>query len=126
MVSSGISTGYFLLDDKSFKEREMSYMPRGDGSGPMGMGPMTGRGAGYCNPSMYRVNNRVNFGAYGLGRGYRRQYNVTGAPGYMRNDYIQYNNTIDEKSFLSQQKIDLENQLKQVRGRLFELDKEEE
>ena len=23
-------------------------MPRGDGSGPAGMGPMTGRGAGYC------------------------------------------------------------------------------
>jgi Family of unknown function (DUF5320) len=23
-------------------------MPRGDGSGPSGMGPMTGRGAGYC------------------------------------------------------------------------------
>ncbi|MGI6097596.1 MAG: DUF5320 domain-containing protein, partial [Dethiobacteria bacterium] len=23
-------------------------MPRGDGSGPAGMGPMTGRAAGYC------------------------------------------------------------------------------
>jgi len=23
-------------------------MPRGDGTGPEGMGPMTGRGAGYC------------------------------------------------------------------------------
>ncbi|NLV49386.1 MAG: DUF5320 domain-containing protein, partial [Clostridiales bacterium] len=23
-------------------------MPRGDGTGPMGMGRMTGRGAGYC------------------------------------------------------------------------------
>ena len=23
-------------------------MPGGDGTGPMGMGPMTGRGAGYC------------------------------------------------------------------------------
>jgi len=23
-------------------------MPFGDGTGPMGMGPMTGRGAGYC------------------------------------------------------------------------------
>ena len=23
-------------------------MPRGDGTGPMGMGPMTGRAAGYC------------------------------------------------------------------------------
>jgi hypothetical protein len=24
-------------------------MPAGDGTGPMGMGPMTGRGAGYCS-----------------------------------------------------------------------------
>lgn len=23
-------------------------MPRGNGTGPLGMGPMTGRGAGYC------------------------------------------------------------------------------
>ncbi|HHY29594.1 MAG TPA: DUF5320 domain-containing protein, partial [Syntrophaceticus sp.] len=23
-------------------------MPRGDGSGPMGMGPRTGRGEGFC------------------------------------------------------------------------------
>ena len=23
-------------------------MPRGDGTGPMGMGPVTGRGAGFC------------------------------------------------------------------------------
>ena len=23
-------------------------MPRGDGTGPLGMGPITGRGAGYC------------------------------------------------------------------------------
>ena len=23
-------------------------MPRGDGTGPMGMGPMTGRAAGFC------------------------------------------------------------------------------
>ena len=101
-------------------------MPRGDGSGPMGMGPMTGRGAGFCNPSMYRVNNRAYFGAYGMGRGYRRQYYATGIPAYLRNDYIQYNDTIDEKSFLRQQKIDLENQLKQVAERLYEIDKDAE
>jgi len=26
-------------------------MPRGDGTGPMGLGPRTGRGAGYCTGS---------------------------------------------------------------------------
>jgi hypothetical protein len=28
--------------------KEHTKMPRGDGTGPMGMGGMTGRGAGYC------------------------------------------------------------------------------
>ena len=28
--------------------KEVSEMPGGDGTGPMGMGPMTGRAAGYC------------------------------------------------------------------------------
>jgi len=27
---------------------EVNAMPAGDGTGPMGMGPMTGRAAGYC------------------------------------------------------------------------------
>ncbi|HCK99545.1 MAG TPA: hypothetical protein DHW42_05495 [Candidatus Marinimicrobia bacterium] len=51
-------------------------MPRGDGTGPNGMGPMTGRAAGYCagydrpgfaNPL---VGGRMGFGR-GLGRGFR-------------------------------------------------------
>jgi len=51
-------------------------MPRGDGTGPNGMGPMTGRAAGYCagydrpgfaNPA---VGGRMGFGR-GLGRGFR-------------------------------------------------------
>jgi len=50
-------------------------MPRGDRTGPMGEGPMTGRGAGYCagydvpgcdNPGVSR-----GFGM-GLGRGFGR------------------------------------------------------
>jgi hypothetical protein len=28
--------------------KEAILMPRGDGTGPLGMGPMTGRAAGYC------------------------------------------------------------------------------
>jgi len=28
--------------------KEVIIMPRGDGTGPAGMGPMTGRAAGYC------------------------------------------------------------------------------
>lgn len=40
-------------------------MPRGDGTGPEGMGPMTGRGAGYCTGT-----DTPGFGAPGFGRGF--------------------------------------------------------
>lgn len=41
-------------------------MPRGDGTGPLGEGPMTGRAAGYC--AGYSVPGFANPAA-GLGRG---------------------------------------------------------
>lgn len=57
-------------------------MPRGDQSGPDGMGPMTGRGAGYCNGydrpgyanPVSRGYGRMGYGrgpGRGFGRGYR-------------------------------------------------------
>lgn len=48
-------------------------MPRGDGSGPAGMGPMTGRAAGFC--AGYNVPGYMNpyggrmGGGFGRGRG---------------------------------------------------------
>jgi len=73
-------------------------MPRGDGTGPAGMGPMTGRAAGYCagystpgfaNPygGRYpggggRGMGRAAFG--GRGRGNRNWYYATGQPGWYR------------------------------------------
>jgi len=46
-------------------------MPRGDGTGPAGMGPMTGRAAGYC--ACYPVPGFMNpvggRGYWGWGRG---------------------------------------------------------
>jgi len=53
-------------------------MPRGDRTGPNGMGPMTGRGAGFCtgnnvpgymNPGGGRFFGRG--GGFGFGRGFR-------------------------------------------------------
>ncbi len=46
-------------------------MPGLDGTGPAGMGPMTGRGQGRCNPhAPYRYPAyRAYPPAYGLGRG---------------------------------------------------------
>lgn len=53
-------------------------MPRGDSTGPLGYGPMTGRGAGYC--AGFPVPGYLNPPGYprGLGRGGRRGW----GPGY--------------------------------------------
>ncbi|HEY63579.1 MAG TPA: DUF5320 domain-containing protein [Caldilineae bacterium] len=71
-------------------------MPRGDGTGPMGLGPMTGRGAGFCagfgvpgfmNPFGYRMGwGRGVWGGWG-GRGWRNMYYATGLPGWARAGY---------------------------------------
>ncbi len=46
-------------------------MPRGDGTGPMGIGPMTGRAAGFC--AGFGIPGNMNPGpAWGYGRGLGR------------------------------------------------------
>jgi len=65
-------------------------MPRGDGTGPAGMGPMTGRAAGYCAgyPVPGYANRPAGFRAgmgYGRGgRGRRNWYYATGLTGWQR------------------------------------------
>ncbi len=50
-------------------------MPAGDGTGPAGMGPMTGRAAGYCaGYSAPGYMNPVPRGRMGYGRGPGRGY----------------------------------------------------
>ena len=63
-------------------------MPGFDGTGPMGMGSMTGGGRGPCNPYGKSIgrggsNPRVGWG-YGRGRGHRHMFWTTGLPGWMR------------------------------------------
>jgi len=63
-------------------------MPGGDGTGPGGMGPMTGRAAGYC--AGYPVPGFANpvggrgFGMWGGGRGRRNRFYATGLTGWQR------------------------------------------
>ncbi len=67
-------------------------MPRGNGTGPMGLGAMTGRGAGYCtgyampgyaNPVLGRgLGSGFGFGGGGHGR--RNMFYATGRPGWLR------------------------------------------
>ncbi|MDD2275136.1 MAG: DUF5320 domain-containing protein [Smithellaceae bacterium] len=58
-------------------------MPGGDATGPMGMGPMTGRAAGFC--AGYSVPGYVNNGpgrafgmGFGRGAGFRRGFHAGG------------------------------------------------
>jgi len=50
-------------------------MPLGDRTGPTGMGPMTGRGSGWCGYGLGR--NRW----WGRGRGFGRYFNAQAEPG---------------------------------------------
>jgi hypothetical protein len=71
-------------------------MPGGDGTGPAGMGPMTGRAAGFCAgyPIPGYANPVGGRGYWGAGRGFRgggwgrrNWYYATGLPGWARAGY---------------------------------------
>jgi hypothetical protein len=68
-------------------------MPAGDGTGPAGLGSMTGRAAGYCaGYSVPGYANPIRGGGYygygrgrgGGGRGWRNQFYATGLPYWAR------------------------------------------
>jgi len=108
-------------------------MPRGDGTGPLGMGPMTGRGTGFCAgfAAPGYVNPGIGCGmGYGRGRGFRRMFYLTGIPGWARFGYPVYGGmyapAADEKEFLTNQVDLLENELQQIRKRLKDLNDETE
>ena len=68
-------------------------MPRGDRTGPRGMGPLTGRRAGYCagydQPGYANPGPGYGYG-YGMGGGrgrgwhHRHWFRATGVPGWAR------------------------------------------
>ncbi|MBM7582719.1 hypothetical protein JOD02_001576 [Caldicoprobacter guelmensis] len=65
-------------------------MPGFDGTGPLGQGPMTGGGRGYC---VVPLNKHCRgwcdprFFGRGRGRGYRHWFWATGLPGWIRAAY---------------------------------------
>jgi hypothetical protein len=71
------TVGFFQGSAVGREGKEVSRMPFGDGTGPRGLGPMTGRGAGYCAgfgmPGFYNPMPG-GYGGYGfgLGRGWGR------------------------------------------------------
>ena len=111
-------------------------MPRGDGTGPMGQGPMTGRGAGFCaGHGVPGYMNMPGRGWYGrgwggrAGRGYRHMYYATGVPGWARYGVPGYApappTPENEMRTLKEQAGQLEEALDEIRRRLAELQNDE-
>ncbi|HHY71437.1 MAG TPA: DUF5320 domain-containing protein [Thermoanaerobacterales bacterium] len=114
-------------------------MPRGDGTGPVGYGPMTGRGAGFCagfpvpgylNPMGRGFRGRGRgLGFYGRGRGYRHQYYATGLPFWARGaypfepapDYYEEYSPENEVKVLSQEAKFLKQELEAIEDKLDQL-----
>lgn len=90
-------------------------MPRGDGTGPMGLGPMTGRRMGYC-----AGYNRPGYMGVGFGRYPRRFW---GYP--IPVNYSPWYDKDTEKDYLQQEAKNLERQLDDIKKRLDGLNKEE-
>jgi len=126
-------------------------MPGRDGTGPSGLGPMTGGGFGFCagyvNPNNSRMTSSQGIFRRGRGgaRGYKNFYNATGLPGYARYSmglpawgnagYSSYagnpfpEQDIDPKQeteFLKNQSEFLSQQLSNIQERLSQLEKQKE
>ncbi len=100
-------------------------MPAGDGTGPMGLGPMTGRAAGYC--AGYGVPGYMNpipgRGAWGWGRARGRGWGTWGTVPLADIAPPLYGTPAPEaeRQFLTQQVQALEQQLDWARKRLDDL-----
>lgn len=91
-------------------------MPRRDGSGPMGQGPLTGRGMGNCSGS-----GRGFFGM-GRGRGMGMGFNFGRFFGRGANNSL---SKTDELGQLKTQANVLEQDLETVKQRIDEIEKSE-
>lgn len=107
-------------------------MPRFDGTGPWGLGPMTGRGMGFCSPGRGRYG--LGYGP-GFGRGWASQARGRGFGRYFWNFFPPYgcfphdHGSFDEeaeKLFLEREKAILETQLENVKNALKSYEKEED
>ena len=112
-------------------------MPGFDGTGPMGMGSMTGGARGWCNPygrSFAQGGLGPWFGwGRGRGRGFRHMYWATGMPGWMRfgpdgpwgfPSAAPYTRE-EEMAFLKDQAASLKDRLDAIDTRLREIESEE-
>ncbi len=106
-------------------------MPFGDRTGPRGLGPMTGRAAGYCSgypvPGYANPGPRLGLGWGGGWRGgwrHRHWYYATGLPGWYRAGYAPawYPSPFPAPMTAAQEASILEEQARLLREELERLD----
>lgn len=114
-------------------------MPFGDRTGPLGIGPRTGRGAGYCSgfdmPGYANPVSRRGWGGFsrswGRGRGWRHWYCATGLSGWARARYgyrpfwgYPYASTAKEEIDILREEAEfLKKELEEVQNRINTLEK---
>ncbi len=96
-------------------------MPRRDGTGPMGVGSMTGRGLGLCTGA-----NAVKYGAgigmgLGLGLACRRGFGRSFGRGFGRGFAINQTSSKTQKELLNEQKAMLQDRLEVIDKQLENL-----
>ncbi|NLY71548.1 MAG: DUF5320 domain-containing protein [Clostridiales bacterium] len=95
-------------------------MPRGDGTGPMGDGPMTGRGLGFCSGSdvlKYGAGLGLGLGLglaqkFGIGRGLGRGVRTSRLTSKTRKEKIEM--LKKEREILQKRLKDIDKQLKKL------------
>jgi hypothetical protein len=105
-------------------------MPGGDRTGPMGEGPLTGGGFGYCETTPIRRFSRGIFrgrqGGFGCGRGRRNRYWATRRTGWQRaggwEDPMQLRDASAERRDPQHATAALEAELQRLRARIEELE----
>ncbi len=94
-------------------------MPNRDGTGPIGMGPRTGRGAGVCaGNEIQGYVEQVIPRCYGRDRSRRRRFRGGRAPGW--DEQPSRNQEVD---VIKEQDQDLHEVLQHINDRLDELEK---
>ncbi len=96
-------------------------MANRDGTGPMGIGPRTGRGAGVCaGNEIQAYAEHITPQCYGWGRSRRRRFRGGGAPGWEWHGYDRPSRE-QEVDVLKAQAQDLQEFLQHINERLDEL-----
>lgn len=114
------------------KDRGVINMPGGDGKGPQGFGPMTGRGAGYCAgypvpgymnmvPGRGRGFGRGRGRGRGFGRGWANNPYAYGAP-YYGYPYSPEVAPQDEAQMLKEQARAMQEDITAINNRIRELE----